>query len=167
MLAFSLFCAGCERPGAIPVSQAANSRASFASIVYTGDPESAPQLINGFFKIEDYSWRWTAQSFSVVLRPPDGRTGESATLALALAVPDTETAKLGEVTLSAGIGHTPLSPETYTKPGMYTYKREVPGNLLLRQEVQIDFQLDKFLELGGQDIRHLGIIVKSIGLEPL
>lgn len=165
MLALSFFCADCERPAAVNVNQAANSRASFASTVYTGDPESAPQLINGFFKIEDYSWRWTAQSFSVVLRPPDGRIGESATLAVALAVPDAETAKLGNVTLSARIGNTSLAPETYTKPGMYTYQREVLGNLLTQQEVRIDFQLDKFLVLGGQDVRRLGIVVKSIGLE--
>jgi hypothetical protein len=147
--------------------QTDNSRAALSSTVYTGDPNSAPQLIGGFFQIEEYSWRWTAQRFSVVLRPPRGATGESATLAVALAVPDAVIAKLGNITLSAAIGPTSFSPETYTKPGSYTYKRDVPASLLTKEEVRVDFRLDKVMKPEGQDIRELGVVVTSIGLEPL
>lgn len=146
--------------------QTDNLGAGLSSTVYTGDPNSAPQLIGGFFEIEEYSWRWTAQRFSVVLRPPRGATGASATLAVALAVSDAQIAKLGNITLSAAIGPTSLSPETYTKPGSYTYTREVPASAQTKEEVQVDFQLDKAMRPGGRDTRELGVIVASIGLEP-
>jgi hypothetical protein len=155
-LALALPTVDCQRPAAVLMRQTDNSGAGLPSTVYTGDPNSAPELIDGFFAIEEYSWRWTAQRFSVVLRPPDGPMGESATLAVALAVPDTVIAKLGNITLSAGIGPTSFSPETYIKPGSYAYKREVPASLLTRKEVRIDFRLDKAMKPGGQDIRELG-----------
>src|SRR5271170_4845137 len=66
----------CQRQQEILLQQAPKPGAALTSVVYTGDPDSAPQLVDGFFQIEEYSWRWTAQSFSVVLRPPGGATGE-------------------------------------------------------------------------------------------
>ena len=165
-LALALLIVDCQRPAAVLLQQADNSGAGLSSIVYTGDPNSAPQLIKGFFEIEDYSWRWTTQSFSVVLRPPAGATGESATLAVALAVSDSVIAKLGNITLNAAIGPASLSPETWTKSGSYTYTREVPASLLTKEEIQIDFRLDKAMKPDGRDIRELGIIVSSVGLEP-
>jgi len=164
--ALALLAVDCQRPAAVALRQADNSRAGLSSIVYTGDPNSAPQLIRGFFEIEDYSWRWTAQRFSVVLRPPAGATGDSARLAMALAVSDGVIAKLGNITLSAAIGPTSLSPETYTKSGSYTYTREIPASLLTKEEVQVDFGLDKVMKPDSRDIRELGIIVSSVGLEP-
>jgi len=162
----ALLAVDCQRPAAVLIRQTDKSGARLSSTVYTGDPNAAPQLVNGFFEIEEYSWRWTAQRFSVVLRPPGGATGESATLTAALAVSDAEIAKLGSVTLIAAIGLTSLSPETYTKPGSYTYTREVPASLLTKEEVRVDFRVDKAMKPGGQDIRELGVIVTSIGLEP-
>src|SRR5205823_1614725 len=106
------------------------------------------------------------QRFSVVLRPPDSPGGESATLTMALAFPESEIAKLGNVTLSAAIGPVNLAPETYTKAGPYTYTREVPASLLTKEEVRVDFRLDKAMQASSQDIRELGVIVRSIGLEP-
>jgi hypothetical protein len=164
--ALALLAVDCQRPAALVLRQADNAGASLSSIVYTGDPNSAPQLVRGFFEIEDYSWRWTAQRFSVVLRPPLGATGESATLTMALAVSDGVIAKLGNITLDAAIGPTSLSPETYTKSGSYTYIREIPASLLTKEEVQVDFRLDKAMKPDGRDIRELGIIVSSVGLEP-
>jgi hypothetical protein len=164
--ALALLAVNCQRPAAVLLRQADNSGAGLSSIVYTGDPNSAPQLIKGFFEIEDYSWRWTAQRFSVILRPPAGATGESATLAMGLAVSDGVIAKLGNITLDAAIGSIALSPETYTKSGSYTYTREVSASLLTKEEVQVDFWLDKAMKPDGRDIRELGIIVSSVGLEP-
>jgi hypothetical protein len=134
--------------------------------VYTGDPDSARQLIEGFFQIEEFSWRWTAQRFSVVLRTPEGAAGESATLAVALAVPQAEIERLGKITLTAAIGADSLKPETFAKAGSYTYTRDVPAGVLKTENVRIDFRLDKAMKPGGNDLRELGVIVKSIGLEP-
>ena len=69
----------------------------------------------------------------MVLRSPGGgATGESATLAVALTVPADEIAKLGSITLGAAIGPESIAPETYTKAGSYTYKRELPASMLTK-----------------------------------
>jgi hypothetical protein len=165
-LALALLTADCQRPQpAILLHQADKAGAALANVVYTGDPDAAPQLVDGFHEIEEYSWRWTAQRFSVVLRPPGG-AGESAILTMALALPDAEIGTLGDITLTAAIGPASLSPESYTRPGSYIYTREVPASLLRNEDIRIDFRLDKAMKPSAQDIRELGVIVKSIGLEP-
>jgi hypothetical protein len=54
---------------------------------------------------------------------------QGAVLELHLTVPPPTIAKLGSITLSASIGDTALAPETYSKAGEYTYRRDVPANL--------------------------------------
>jgi hypothetical protein len=164
-IAFFLLLTGCRRQDAIPIEKAVKSGAELNSVVYTGDANSAPQLISGFYNIEEFSWRWTARRFSVVLRPPGGVSGSDANLSVELTIPEAEMAKIGSLALNAAIGSTFFAPETYIKPGSYTYAREIPASLLNKAEVRIDFRLDKAMEPGGSDIRELGVIVKSIGLE--
>jgi hypothetical protein len=164
-LVLALLCVHCGHPAGVVVRETGTQSAALSSTVYTGDPSAAPQLVAGFFRIEDYSWRWTTQQFSVIL-PSSGGMGSGATLTVELSVPDVQIAHLGKMTLAASIGHEALSPETYTKPGRYTYKREVPASLLTNQEVRVDFHLDKAMEPAGQDQRRLGVIVSSIGLDP-
>ena len=155
---------GCryKEPAESPPDQAA---ARLMSTVYTADPNAAPQLLSGFYQVEDYSWRWTGQRFSVVLRPPEG-AGRAANLVVQLAVPDVVIQKLHSITLSAAVRGAQLDPETYTKPGDYKYTRAIARKLLASEESRIDFQLDKVMPPAGQDVRQLGIVVTSIGLEP-
>ena len=166
MIAIALTIASCQKSGPVTLRQSGHGSAELTSIVYTGDPDAGPQLLKGFFNIEEYSWRWTAQKFSVVLRPPDGAMGENATLDLSLAIPPYEIERLGAITLRAAIESSSLGSETYTKPGHYHFRRDVPASLLTHQEVRIDFDLDKSLKPDGDDTRDLGIIVASISLEP-
>ena len=102
--------AGCRSEP--PVRPAPDQAARLASTVYTGDPNSEPQLLGGFYRVEEYSWRWTAQRFSVVLRPPDGAAGEAANLVVRLGIPEGVIKKLHSISLSASIGASTLSPET-------------------------------------------------------
>jgi hypothetical protein len=85
-------------------------------------------------------------------------------LELRLTVPRTNIDKLGSMTLSATLGGTALAPETYSKAGDYTYRREVPANLLAGDAVRIDFQLDKAMPPGDVDRRELGIVATSVRL---
>ena len=149
-----------------PVRPAPDQAARLASTVYTGDPNSEPQLLAGFYRAEEYSWRWTAQRFSVVLRPPEMENEEAAKLVVWLGIPEGLIQKLHSISLSGNVGGFALKPETYTRPGNYTYTRMVAPNLLASEEVRIDFQLDKVMPPIGQDVRPLGIVVTSIGLEP-
>ena len=149
-----------------PVRPAPDQAARLASTVYTGDPNSEPQLISGFYGAEEYSWRWTAQRFSVVLRPPGGAIGEAANLVVRLSIPEVGIEKLHSISLSASIGGVTLAPETYTRSGDHSYVRAVAPHLLTSEEVRIDFQVDKVMPRVGRDDRQLGIVVTSIGLEP-
>ena len=163
--AIILLTPACKRK-TVKVQVAEDEGPTMASIVHTGDPKSDPQLVSGFYSIEDHAWRWTAQRFSVVLRPPAGAAERGATLNVGLAFPDAVASKLKTVSLSGNIGATALPPETYTQPGTYTYTREVPANALAGEAVRVDFQLDKAIPPGtGGDQRELGLIVSSVGLE--
>jgi hypothetical protein len=164
LIAFTL--ASCKRKETVAVGKTAEEAPRMASIVHTGDPQSDTQLVTGFYDIEEHAWRWTAQRFSVVLRPPAGGAQRGATLSLQFAVPDAVINKLKTISLSGTIGATPLSPETYTQSGPYTYTRDVPASLLNAEAVRVDFALDKSLPPGtAGDQRELGVIVSSVGLE--
>lgn len=140
-----------------------------ASTVRMGDRTMASQLAGGFYGIEANAWRWTMQKFAVNLRPPAHSAQQGAVLELRLTVPRTNIDKLGSMTLSATLGGTALAPETYSKAGDYTYRREVPANLLAGDAVRIDFQLDKAMPpgdggKGDVDQRQLGIVATSVRL---
>jgi hypothetical protein len=120
--------------------------------------------VKGFHEIEQNAWRWTRGEFAVTLRPPDGSATKGATLDLRLTVPDPVIQRLKSVTLSAKAGSATLEPQTFTTPGEYSFKRDVPASVLTGEAVSIDFALDRFLAAGVADGRELGVIVSSIEL---
>jgi hypothetical protein len=135
------------------------------SVLSMADPKVEPQLIKGFHGVEAGAWRWTEKSFTVALRPPFGAAQKGAKLSVKLTVPPPTIEKLQSVSLSATVAGSTLSPETYTTPGDYMYVRDVPASLLGSDSVRVDFQLDKAIPPTGGDIRELGVIVFSVGLE--
>jgi hypothetical protein len=150
---------GCKRK---PAGQEASR---MASTVHMGDPETATQLISGFYGIEQSAWRWTGRRFSLMLHTPSGAAQKGATLQLRLTVPPVVLEKLKTISLSATIGGSTLPPETYTQAGEYTYTREVAPALLAGDSVRVDFQLDKSMPPSGADARDLGVVVLNAGLE--
>ncbi|MBI3473849.1 MAG: hypothetical protein HY013_21035, partial [Candidatus Solibacter usitatus] len=139
--------------------------ASLASIVHTADPKTAPQLLKGFHAVEQNAWRWTMAKFAVALRPPKDAARKGAVLTLKFAVPDPVISRLKTVSLSAAVGGTPLSPETYTQAGEFTYTREVDARLLTGEAVNVEFTVDKAIPPGEVDQRELAVIVTSVGFE--
>lgn len=157
---------GCRGPESVPVETIEEAPAApLAPMVHAADPKAAFQLVKGFYEIEQNAWRWTAREFSVTLRPPARADEKGAVLRLKLTVPDPVIAKLKSVQLSARVGEATLEPETYSKPGEYTYVRDVPATALGGDAVSVDFSLDKALPPGEVDQRELGIVFTSVGLE--
>jgi hypothetical protein len=154
----------CERQRRSKVVTVEEEPAPLASVIHTGDPRSAIQLVKGFHEIEQNSWRWTRGEFAVTLRPPDGSATKGATLDLRLTVPDPVIQHLKSVTLSARIGSVVLEPQAFSTPGEYNYKRDIPASVLTGEAVSVDFSLDKFLAAGVADGRELGVVVTSIEL---
>jgi hypothetical protein len=123
-------------------------------------------LVSGFYPIEAGAWRWTKQRFSVLLAPPAGAAQKGAWLRVRVTAPDGLIAKLGTITLAANVSGQELAPETYSAAGAYTYERDVPANLLRGESARVDFALDKVMPPAGPELRDLGIVVTSAGLEP-
>ncbi len=135
-----------------------------ASSIYAGDPNIASHFAKGFFNVEENAWRWTGKDFSVDLSPPLHSDQRGAQLVMKLAVPDAVIQQLTSVQLSAAIQGYKLEPQIYTKPGQYTYTRDIPPDKLQNDAVRIDFTLDHTLQPTATDKRALGIIVSEVSL---
>jgi len=151
--------AGCKRR-----HRSSSQTQLLASTIYAGDPNVAAHFAKGFYDVEENAWRWTGKEFSVDLSPPLHSDQKGAQLVMKLAVPDAVIQKLTSVELSASIQGYKLEPQIYTKPGQYTYTRDVPADKLQSDVVRIDFAVDHTLPPTDTDIRTLGIIVSEVGL---
>jgi hypothetical protein len=164
-LAVCLLLAGCKRDRKIRVQQTEEEGVSLASVISFGDARAAPQLLKGFYGIEEKAWRWTMGQFSVALRPPRNAALKGATLHFKFTLPEAVLSKVKTVSLSASVNGTALSPETYTQAGAFDYSRDVDAKLLAGDAVNVEFTLDKFLPAGMVETRELGVIATSVGFE--
>jgi hypothetical protein len=137
-----------------------------AAVVAMSDEKVSPQLLEGFYGLEDKSWRWTAGHFAVLLSTPPRGAQDGAILRVQLSIPKPLIDRVKTTTLTAEIGGTKLSPESFTQPGSFAFIRDIPAKLLGEDSVRVDFSLDRFLPAGSVDGRELGLVVTSIGLEP-
>jgi hypothetical protein len=135
-----------------------------ASSVNMGDPAQAAQLLNGFYNIEGGAWRWTAKSFSVLLKAPPGSERDGAELTLKLYLPDSQLQGLGAMTLSADVGGHALPSHTFSESNEHTYSAEVSAEALLPGFVAVNFRLDKAAVNVSRDARELGVVVSAVGL---
>ena len=136
-----------------------------AAGIQVADPRAAPQLVAGWWDVEDHAWRWTARKFAVVLRAPIGAARRGATLRFNFTLPDVVFSHFKSLTLSASVEGTPLAPETYRRPGSAVYTREISAAILSAPSIRIDFGLDNAFSPGNGDPRQLGVIAHSLGLE--
>jgi len=150
-----------KKPAAQQIVQEA---ARIPTTVHMGDPRAAGQVVSGFYDIEDGAWRWTAKQFVVELGTPLGAAGRGATLELQFSIPPVVIEKNPSITLSASVDGNLLPPETYTKPGEYVYKRDVPASLMNAESVKVTFEVDKTMTPGGADTRVLGVVATTAGL---
>ena len=59
-LVLCLLITGCKRRDRrIRVEQTEEDSATLASVIHMSDTRAAPQLLKGFYSIEEKSWRWT------------------------------------------------------------------------------------------------------------
>jgi hypothetical protein len=135
------------------------------SMVQANDPKASKQLVQGFHEVEQGRYRWTMGHFSVSLRPPLHASERGARLILKFGVPEPVIAKLKSIKLSASVDGLALPEETYSKPGVYVYARDVPAQALGKRMVAASFALDKWLPPGDPDRRELGVVVTAVGFE--
>jgi hypothetical protein len=136
-----------------------------STTVRMADARAAGQLVSGFYGIENGAWRWTGKQFTLELGIPAGAAQRGAVVEVKLTVPPVTIEKLQSVTLSGTVNGSALSPETYTKPGQYSYRREIPPAAFTGDSAKASFHLDKAMPPAGGDARELGIIVSTAGLQ--
>ncbi len=136
-----------------------------ASAIEMGDPRTASQLLSGWYKVEQNAWRWTARNFAAVLRPPPGSTRFGARLEFRFNIPEVVIKMLRVVTVSASVGDSHLSPETYLQPGDQDYSRDIAPGGLSGDSVRVAFALNKAIPPSRADERELGVIAHSLSLE--
>ena len=168
ILSFALCAAACRRTEPDLSVYTEEEPPHLSSAIRTADPHAASQLVSGWHQVEDNAWRWTARSFSAVLRPPPGSGKFGAILTLHLTVPDVVIARLGSTTLSASVAGLRLAPETYAHSGVARYVREIPPSILSGDSVRVDFALDRAIppkSIDARDSRELGVIVGGLDLQ--
>ena len=138
---------------------------TLGSTIHMGDPRAVMQLARGFHDIEAHAWRWTMRQFSVYLRPPRGSAQKGAVLTVNLTVTPAILEIEKTISLSASVNGNKLGDETWSTPGNYIYKCDVPATLLTGDAVRVDFELDKALPPTEKDARELGLVVSRVGLE--
>ncbi|MBI3683815.1 MAG: hypothetical protein HY235_25865 [Acidobacteria bacterium] len=157
--------AGCKKPSRVRATATSEEESELRSVVHVADLRTSLQLLRGFHQVEANAWRWTAGRFSVTLRPPAYGARDGAWLMLKFAIADATIERLKQVQLAANVNGTPVSPETYAKPGEHVYRKEVPAAALKPEAVTVEFAVEPFLKAGQVEQRELGLIVSMVGLE--
>lgn len=133
------------------------------SSLHMADPAAAAQLVSGFHGVEQSAWRWTAGKFSVVLDPPQRST--PAQLKFRFAISPVVLERLKSVTLTASTDEGSIGSETYTAAGEYLFSKPLPVQAPGGKPIAIHFELDRAVAAGELEIRELGVIAISVGLE--
>ncbi len=139
-----------------------------SSVIRTGDPAAAGQLLSGFYGIEGQranAWRWTGSDFSLALAPPPG-SERGARLRVQLYFPETQIRKLGPITLTAFVDDQPLKPETFSAGGGQDFVRDIPACFLNTSVLPIRFSFDPYAPKTDADGRDLGAVVTEAELQP-
>lgn len=156
---------GCRRNDRVKV-ETEEGAPRMATMLAMSDKRAPSQLLEGWYGLEDNSWRWTAAHFNVLLRPPAGASRNGAVLKLQLNIPQPLLDRVKNTSLTATVKGSPLPRETYSQSGSFTFSREVPPELLKDDSVKVEFALDNFLAAGSAETRELGIVVTAVGFEP-
>ncbi|MBI3695124.1 MAG: glycosyltransferase family 39 protein [Acidobacteria bacterium] len=123
------------------------------SYLRMSDPEAAPQLLSGFYQIENNAWRWMAEQAAVTLQAPDSATR----FEMVFVIPTMAPARRLTIALDGVVLATPA----YPAPGRYTLS--APVQLPAASAHQLTLTVDESFHPKG-DERRLGLIVQELGL---
>jgi hypothetical protein len=125
------------------------------------DIRNKPQLLSGWYPIEDGAWRWMAKRAEVTLQTPTN-TGLAFDMQLYFP-PDHMQRAGGPVTLTVRINGRPLGEETYSEPGGYRFTKPVPEHLLAFPRSQVTIRMNRAIPPSSSDLRELGTVVQALG----
>ena len=159
---------GCPQNQPTMPTETASSTADteLLSTVNVADPRASEQLVDGFYWLEQSSWRWTSKRFAVSLPTPPKIPGHPAVLGLRFTIPDVVTDTLGPITLTARVNGHEVTAQRWEQPGMRLLMSvEVPDDVLTEDPTRVEFELDKALDERTSFKYELGIVVLSVSLK--
>jgi hypothetical protein len=144
--------------GPLPDVPALTPLSSFS----VGDLRARPQLLSGWYGVEEGSWRWMAREAEVALAPPaDG----PLVFEMQLYLPPGHMARAGgSVTVSILAGGQLLGAHPYTEPGSYSLVEPLPRELVSHPLTKLTIRLNRAVPPGKGDRRELGLVVQRLGL---
>jgi hypothetical protein len=145
-----------DLPAAVPAEPHQN-----LSYLNMGDIRCRPQLLSGWYTIEEGAWRWMAKEAEAVVRAPSGASPEF-TLQLFFP-PDYIQRAGGPVTVSVTLDGKPLARETYVRAGGYRVSAVVPRERLTSPEATVAIRLNRAMPPSGAEQRELGAVVSGLG----
>lgn len=153
-----LLLASCQRRPS-PADVVREDNAELATGFGLGETPAASQMLHGFYALEGGTWRWSKQSFGVLLRSPQ----TAAKLQLHFTLPGLVLERLGPITIHATVNGTMmLEPQPFSTEGGHLYSRDVD----VKDLAKVEFHTDKALAPGVVDERELALIVSRVELTP-
>jgi len=141
-----------------------DTQAQLGSIVAANNPQTAAQLLRGFYDLENGAWRWTMPKFAISFRPPIGAKEKGAQLKADLVLPEVIFSKTGPIEITVSYNGKAIGKQKFSQAGDAKLALAVPAELLATEAVTLEFVLDKWLPPGPVDPRDLGMIFSSAGL---
>jgi len=145
----------------------ARSAGAALSYLELRDPEASKQLLSGFYDLEQNAWRWSARTFTVLLKPPAGADHSGARLEVHLFLAQDHIHTLGALTLTAEVNGLRLAPQKFSSAGPHTYERDVPAAVLTAPSVLASFTFDKAVPPASADGRELAAVISALGFKSL
>jgi hypothetical protein len=124
------------------------------SYLRMNDPAAAPQLLSGFYDVEDRAWRWMAGQAVAALKP--AQTGASV-FTISFFIPDAAPARR----ITVAVDGIEVADRAYAAPGRYLLS--APVKLPPGPACEVIISVDKTFQAPG-DQRRLGIVVQEFGL---
>jgi len=158
-------CRGKYHRAAIENEEPAAASPRVSSSLKMGDAGSSAQMVKGVYGVESGSWRWTSGHFSILLRAPLAAAQHGGTLTFSFTIPDVVYQKLGKLTMTVSTAGKKLHSDSFATAGAHTLTADVPADMLIKDTVTFDFDLDKSIPASATDSRELGVIATAISLE--
>ncbi len=166
LLLLGLWLTGCGQPPkevrSAPQEPAAGRKPEPQySYTQMNDLRATPQLLSGWYPVEDGAWRWMGREAQVMLRAPEN---PPAQFEVRLAIPRGHLAITGPLTLSVLFNNRPFAEQTYNSEGAFTFTKPVPPGTVSPGAVQVTLRVNKARPPGtGGDLRELGLVILGLG----
>jgi hypothetical protein len=115
------------------------------------------KLLEGWYPLEQNSFRWTSRRFSVELRK--ALSMDARKLRFTFHLPEAVVQASGPITIRAEVNGEKFATATFSTQGEHDYTVDLGRRISKNGPVKIDFSVDKALPAGDLDTRELALIV--------